>query len=160
MDLIQKGAPTLIERKGGDAAACIELLRRKQLINEVVVQSFDWDYLADFHRLEPKQALGGLGPWGTYRGRKLTDADKELSPTWVDEAIRVGVKVVVWNRQVNRAAVDYAHQRGLKVWVYTIDEEPVANSLLDAGVDGLITNNTARMWRMLAVRSLSNRPGQ
>lgn len=152
LDAIQKGSVTLIERKAGDAKACVELLRRKSLVNHVVVQAFDWNYLADFHRLEPAQILAGLGPWGSFKGEKLSDDDKWLSPRWVDEAERIGLKAVVWNKQVGRDAVAYAHSRGLKVWTYTINDPAVANELLDLGVDGLISDNPAQTWRTLALR--------
>ena len=46
-----------------------------------------------------------------------------------------------------------AHQRGLKVWVYTIDDPDQANELLDMGVDGIITNNTSLIWKAIALRS-------
>lgn len=141
LDVIQKRSVTLIERKAGDAASCVELLRRKQLVNRAVVQSFDWQYLEDYHRLEPTQVLGGLGPWGQYRGQKLSDADKVLAPRWIDEARRVGVRVVVWNKQVTRESVRYAHDAGLKVWVYTIDDPAVMRELVGLGVDGIITND-------------------
>lgn len=152
LDVIQAGGVTLIERKAGPAKDCVELIRRKSLLNRVVVQSFDWEYLADYHRREPTQVLGGLGPWGSFRGQKLSDDDKWLSPRWVDEAVKVGVRAVVWNRQVRREGVEHAHAQGLKVWVYTIDEAAVANQLLDLGVDGIICNNPAQMWRTFALR--------
>jgi glycerophosphoryl diester phosphodiesterase len=46
-----------------------------------------------------------------------------------------------------------AHQRGLKVWVYTINDPDLANRLLDMGVDGIITNNTSLIWRTIALRT-------
>lgn len=141
LDVIQTESVTLIERKAGGAAACVELLRRKQLVNRAVVQSFDWQYLEDYHRLEPSQVLGALGPWGQYRGQKLSDADKALAPRWVDEARRVGARVIVWNKQVGRESVRYAHDAGLRVWVYTIDDPALMRELVGMGVDGIITNN-------------------
>jgi glycerophosphoryl diester phosphodiesterase len=153
LDLIAKGGGvTLIERKAGEPAACIKLLRDQGRINQVVVQSFDWNYLREFHAQCPEQVLGALGPSGTRNGQKLTDAQKELSTEWIDEARKAGASVVGWNKQVSRAAVDYAHQQGVKVWVYTINEAPLANALLDMGVDGIITDNTAAIWRVLALR--------
>lgn len=141
LDTIQKGSATLIERKNGDAAACVALLRRKHLVNRAVVQAFDWQYLEDYHQLEPTQVLGGLGPWGSYRGQKLSDADKVLAARWVDEAKRIGIRVIVWNKQVTPEAVQYAHTAGLDVWVYTIDDPGVMKSLVAMGIDGIITNN-------------------
>ena len=51
LEVIQAGGVTLVERKDGDPAACVKLLRDKKLVNRVVVQSFDWEYLRGFHKL-------------------------------------------------------------------------------------------------------------
>jgi len=155
LESIQDGGVALIERKSGDAATCVALLRERDLVNRVVVQSFDWDYLMDFHRQEPRQVLGALGPPGSYGGKALVDSEKALDKDWVDAIEKTGARVVVWNRQITREAVTYAHQRGIKVWVYTIDEAPLANELLDLGADGLISNNVSVIWRTLALRSAS-----
>jgi glycerophosphoryl diester phosphodiesterase len=153
LEFIAKGGGVaLIERKAGDAAACIKLLRDQRLINQVVVQAFDWNYLREFHAQCPEQILGALGPAGSRHGQPLTDAEKELGPAWIDDAQKAGARLVVWNKQVSRPAVDYAHQQGLKLWVYTINEARLADHLLDLGVDGLITDNATAIWPVLALR--------
>lgn len=157
LDAIQAGGGlTLIERKAGDAAACIKLLRERQLINQVIVQAFDWKYLTDFHQQEPRQVLGALGPPSTRDGKKLTAKEKELSEVWIDEAHKTGARAVVWNNQVTKGTVAYAHEKKLKVWVYTINDPAEANRLLDLGVDGIITNNTGLIWRTLALRKAAS----
>lgn len=154
LDTIQgSGGVTLIERKEGDAVALAGLLREKKLINRLVVQSFDWQYLKTFHELEPTQVLGALGPPKCLAdGRKPTDQPKLLSAAWLDELVKTGAKVAVWSDQVTQESVALAHQRGLKVWVYTINEPAAANKLLDLGVDGIITNNSGLLWKTLALR--------
>ena len=52
-------------------------------------------------------------------------------------------------------SVELAHQRGLKVWVYTINDSELANRLLDMGVDGIITNNTSLIWKTVALRAMA-----
>jgi glycerophosphoryl diester phosphodiesterase len=154
LDTIQQGSVTLIERKDGDPDACITLLHSKDLINKVVVQAFDWEYLREFHHLEPEQVLGALGPPTLLPdGKKPSGRSKDLSEVWLDDLQKTGAKVAVWNQQVSKETVQIAHDRGLKVWVYTINDPAVANQLLDIGVDGLITNNTSLIWRTLALRT-------
>jgi len=68
--------------------------------------------------------------------------------------VKTGANVAVWNDQVTKASVKDAHKRGLKVWVYTINDPAAANKLLDMGVDGIITNNTGLLWRTLALRAM------
>jgi glycerophosphoryl diester phosphodiesterase len=156
LDTIQEESVTLIERKHGDPSSCINLLRNMDLINKVVVQSFDWEFLRQFHVQEPDQVLGALGPpTRLANGKKPFGRGKKLSSAWLDNLQKAGAKVAVWNRQLSRRAVQLAHDRGLKVWVYTINDPVLANRLLDAGVDGLITNNTSLMLRTLALRANS-----
>jgi len=157
LDTIQKGGVTLIERKGGAPADCIQLLREKNLINKVVVQSFDWEYLRAFHEQEPEQVLGALGPPGRLAdGTPSQGKPKELNAAWLDELQKTGAKVAVWSDKVSRATVQLAHQRGLRLWVYTIDDPAQAQELLDMGVDGIITNNTSLIWTALALRAQRN----
>jgi glycerophosphoryl diester phosphodiesterase len=153
LDTIQKGSVTLIERKVGDAAACIRLLKEKDLINKVVVQAFDWSYLKDFHQQEPSQILGALGPPNKLSdGSKPTGINKALNNQWLDDLVKAGASVAVWNDKVSKEVVAEAHKRGLKVWCYTINDSDLANRLLDIGVDGIISNNTSLIWRTVALR--------
>lgn len=152
LDVIEDGGVTLIERKAGEAVACVKLLQERELVNRVIVQAFDWDYLTDFHKREPRQVLGALGPPSTRAGKKLTDDEKVLSESWIAEAQRTGASAIVWNKQVTKETVAHAHQKGLKVWVYTINDPTEAERLLDFGVDGLITNNTSLIWRTIALQ--------
>ena len=155
LDLIQDGNVTLIERKAGDAAACVKLLRERNLINHVVVQSFDWKYLKDFHQQEPRQILAALGPPGSRGGKKLDDAAKTLDKIWVDEIRQTGARVVVWNRQITRESVASAHEQGMKVWVYTIDDPTLAQAMRELGANGIISNDPSAIQRVLALRDSS-----
>jgi len=150
LDLIQAASVTLIERKAGDAATLVQLLRERSLVNRVVIQAFDWDFLRAFHKLEPRQIIGALGPPNARDGRKLTQDEKALSSAWLHEVAALGARIVVWNRQVDAAAIKIAHDRGFKVWVYTINDEALARELVAAGVDGIITDNPAILWKVLA----------
>ena len=81
----------------------------------------------------------------TKDGKKLTDTEKALSPAWLDEVKAIGAHAAVWNKQVDAAAVKAAHERGLKVWVYTIND-------VAPGVDGIITDNPAILWKAIATK--------
>lgn len=154
IELITPHAVTLVERKDGDARTCVELLRRRGWINRVVVQSFDWDYLRDFHALAPEQVLAALGPVAPAKGQPFTEADKVLGPPQLDRLAAAGASVAVWSRDhVTRASVRDAHARGLKVWVYTVNDVAAAREMLDLGVDGIISNHPPLIWKALALRA-------
>ncbi len=150
LDVIQRGSSTLIERKAGAPDGCVKLIRERGLLNQVVVQAFDWEYLRAYKRLEPSQILGALGPPSAREKRKLTDSEKTLSAGWLDEIKSIGARVAVWNSQVTRSSVRAAHRRGLSVWIYTINDEATARKLLKIGVDGIITDNPAIIWKSMA----------
>jgi glycerophosphoryl diester phosphodiesterase len=153
LDVIQVEGVTLIERKGGDAAACLQLLRDKKLVNHVIVQSFDWKFLRAFHELESAQILGALGPPSQdAQGRKLRPDERFLNADWIQGARDAGAQVIGWNDLVKAEPIALAHRSGLKVWIYTIDDMAGAGRLLDMGVDGIISNNPAIVWKTLATR--------
>jgi glycerophosphoryl diester phosphodiesterase len=156
LDTIQRECVTLIERKHGDPNSCINLLHHKVLINKVVIQSFDWEYLTQFHEHEADQTLAALGPPTLLAdGKKRLRRGKKLSAAWLDDLQKTGAKIVVWNRHLSQLAVKLAHERDLKVWVYTINDSALANRLLDIEVDGLITNNIELIRNTIALRSSS-----
>jgi glycerophosphoryl diester phosphodiesterase len=138
------GGVTLIERKAGDAATLAKILRERELVNKVVVISFDWQFLRELHELEPFQVLGALGPPESLPdGRTPSRGRKGLSATWLDALVKTGARVVVWNRGVLGAAVKLAHLSGWRVWVYTVDSPTEAHRLVGLGVDGIISNDPA-----------------
>ncbi len=128
LDSIQAGSTTLVERKGGDPAACVELLRQKKLLDQVVVQAFDWKYLAGCHRLAPNLVLAALG-------------HKEFSPEKLDEIAKTGAAIVAWeDRFTDESTIAAIHARGWKAWVWTVDQPQRVAELVGAKIDGIISN--------------------
>jgi glycerophosphoryl diester phosphodiesterase len=154
LEVIQPGGVTLVERKGGDPAACVKFLRDKNLVNRLVVQSFDWEYLREFHELEPTQILAAIGPPKVMSdGNEPLNGNGKLTVAHLDELARTGAKVVVWkHKAISPEIIQIVHQRKLKLWVYTVNDPKLANALLDWGADGLITDNTSLIWKTLALR--------
>jgi glycerophosphoryl diester phosphodiesterase len=54
------------------------------------------------------------------------------------------------SRMVNSAFVRQAHAKGIRVHVWTINEEHDMKRLLDAGVDGIFTDDAALLMRVLS----------
>lgn len=136
LDVIQQGSITLVERKAGDAATCVQLLREKNLLEHVVVQAFDWNYLADCHRLAPELILGALG-------------SKDLSDDRLDEIQKAGARIVGWNHQdLQRQQIEAVQRRGMKIWAYTVNDVPRAQQLIADGIDGIITDYPAKIMQL------------
>ena len=69
----------------------------------------------------------------------------------MDQIRALGARVAVWNRQVDAESVRAAHARGLRVWVYTINEPDLARSLVASGVTGIITDDPQRIQSALSL---------
>lgn len=139
------GAVPLIEHKSGDAATLVHLLRSRNLINRVVVISFNWKFLREFHELEPAQALGALGPPARLsNGRKPVHSRRGLGPR-LSDLMKTGARIAVWNPKASRRGIRAARQCDLKVWVYTVNEPRLAQRLAKLGARGIITNEIERI---------------
>jgi glycerophosphoryl diester phosphodiesterase len=146
------GSVALIERKSGDAATLARLLREQKLINRVVVISFDWKFLREFHELEPNQVLGALGPPSRLsNGRRPVHPRRRLESRLKD-LTKTGARIAVWNRKISKRSIQSAHKGGLKVWIYTVDDARLARQLLKRGVDALITNRISTIQAAVAKR--------
>lgn len=131
--LICPRASCMIERKGGDAATCVALLRRLAVVERCVVTAFDWAFLAECQALAPELALGALGT-------------ETLTPERLTEAERVGARVIGWDdAYITADHVRLVHSRGLRAWVWTVDDPRRADELISWGIDGLISNVPAKM---------------
>lgn len=122
-------AIALVERKSGPAGDLIALLRSQNCVDCVVVQSFDWQWLAECRRLAPKLSLTVLG-------------EKALRAEHLDEAVRLGAVALAWDDAATDAGTIAAiHARGMKAWAWTVDEPARQQQLLAWGIDGVITND-------------------
>jgi glycerophosphoryl diester phosphodiesterase len=141
LDLIcGHGAVTVIEHKSGDAPTLAQILQERNLTNRVVVISFNWKFLRELHALLPEQVLGALGPpTRLSNGRRPLHPRRQLSSRLKDLA-KTGAQIAVWNRKVSQRSIQAAHRRGVKVWIYTVDEARPARQLLKRGVNGIISN--------------------
>jgi glycerophosphoryl diester phosphodiesterase len=136
LDLIQTSSVTLIERKAGDPAALIRLLEEKGLTDRVVVQAFDWEFVAECRRRSPRLALGTL-------------SGKPANPEQIKAAADTGADIIVWDHQkIGRREIAQIHELGKKAWAYTIDDPNRAKQLIAAGLDGIITNKPAVMRKL------------
>ncbi|MCA8948349.1 MAG: hypothetical protein KDE27_02535 [Planctomycetes bacterium] len=143
---ILPAAVPMIERKGGDAGALAAELARLERLDEVMVQAFDWDFLTELHRVEPRLLIGALGA-------------KELSPARHEELSRTGAAIVHWNHgdlTVEAAAAVRAADRLL--CVYTVDPDPCLLGAAAIGCHLVTTNRPARMAELRRRGLLQSRP--
>ncbi|MEP0841102.1 MAG: hypothetical protein HRF43_00130 [Phycisphaerae bacterium] len=132
----------LIERKAGSAASLLAELQRLGVSYQVVVQSFDWNFLAELHSLDPNVALGAL-------------FDGALTAARVDQARAAGAGFIALSQaNVNAQSLALTHGAGLQLVVWTVNDAGAMQQFIDLGVDGIITDHPAAV-RWLVDPSLS-----
>jgi glycerophosphoryl diester phosphodiesterase len=147
------------------AQSLAEALTTLGIAGRTTVQSFDWSFLAAFQRLAPDVPTvyltseqpsfdtvrrGESSPW--LGGRSPEETEGSL-PSLVQSA---GGRI--WSpdfRDLRPIDLEEAHRLGLKVVVWTVNDPKDLASLLQLGVDGIVTDYPDRLRAVLAERGLA-----
>jgi len=127
------------------------LLRRMNVLHRVCIGSFSDARLVRVRRLSQGQACTSMGPRALAAARIC--AWGRFMPRLRADCVQMPVRSR-WARLANPSMIGAAHRAGLQVHIWTIDDEAEMESLLDLGVDGLMTDRPA------ALRSVLMRRGQ
>ena len=123
----------MIEHKGGAARLYLRTLAATASTERVILQSFDWNFVARVRDLAPEVALGALG-------------EGELSTARLRAARNAGAHVVHWDVDALRAEdVERIHALGMLVCVYTANSDSSLCGAARLGVDAITTNVPARL---------------
>jgi len=131
----------MIEHKAGSAATFVAELQRLRSVPDVLLQSFDWQFVADVSRRAPDLAIGLLGPTGDHA---------RLDDGVVAAARSIGAGLLHWHApEVHAEDVRRVHAAGLLLCTYTSDDELGWHGGRALGVDAMCTNDPGRMQRSL-----------
>jgi glycerophosphoryl diester phosphodiesterase len=152
-ELVRAGVPALadvlrrhrdvrviVELKANDPAlarAVVDVVRRADAIERVCAGSFGTRVLREARRLEPALATSASREevrWALYRSWVRWPVSR-VGYAGYQVPERSGA-----TRVVSRRFVEYAHEAGLGVQVWTVDSEADARRLIGWGVDALITD--------------------
>ncbi|GAB3442842.1 glycerophosphodiester phosphodiesterase [Streptomonospora sediminis] len=133
-------------------APLIRALRRTGAWDRVCVGSFDQRRLDQARRLFDRPVATSCGPHEVARLRaaSLSPALRPLAPR-VPACAQIPL---IHGRipLVSRDVIAAAHRRGMQVHVWTINDTAVMERLLDAGVDGIVTDNITGLRQVLLRR--------
>lgn len=104
-------------------------------LDSYVVITFDRESLRRLHQLKPDLATGYLFTTPV----DAAEVKRELGVRYLGPNFRL----------VNRAFVDAAHDAGLKVNPWTVNEENDLQSMLEIGCDAITTDRPDRMLKLL-----------
>jgi glycerophosphoryl diester phosphodiesterase len=173
---VEAGAPEQTAPREQFVQIVARQVREAGLLDRVTIQSFDWGALMRMREVEPRLPLvaltngdflqtgrPGASPW--LGGIDIDDFGGSL----VAAAASFGadaISPVHGNPQNGKvgdpdyrpyttpALVAEAHDSGLAVIPWTVDDPPTMASLIDASVDGLITDYPDRLRALMAERGL------
>lgn len=115
----------LVERKSGSATKYAQDLPHDSCI---VVQAFDWNFLAELSGLRPDLRLVALGKGA-------------LDELQLQRLKATHVKGISWRaKDLDAQMVATAQNSGLTVFAYTVNDRRKMLDLIAMGVDGLITD--------------------
>ena len=132
LDLVNRQVPVDIELKGPGSVAAVaaiitRYLERGWRPHDFLVSSFNHHELQEFKRLMPHIAVAAL-----------LDAIPLGYAAFAEEL--QAVAVCPGHESINQAYVTDAHNRGLEVYVWTVNDIEEVRRLQALGVDGIFTN--------------------
>jgi glycerophosphoryl diester phosphodiesterase len=136
----------------GAVAPLVEVVRRTNAYDRVCVSSFDQRRLDRARKAFDRPVATSCGPVDVARLRCAS-----LSPLLRLLARRGLACAQIPLRAgrfplLSRDLIATAHRLGLQVHVWTINDGPLMERLLDAGVDGIVSDDTATLRRVLRDR--------
>lgn len=128
------------------ASAAIAVLRRRRMLRRTLISSFDPAALRAARAVAPQVATAALPVAGEDAVALL---DRAASARHA--AIHPNDALLGDGGRATDIVAD-AHRRGLRVHVWTVDDEQRMRTLLVAGIDGIITNDPGRLRRVVDER--------
>jgi glycerophosphoryl diester phosphodiesterase len=118
----------------GMAELIVDMLKRNNLIDTVIISSFDFSELLKVKALDSRIKIGYLIP------SEVTKIN--LFKRYIRKALKNDFYAIhpYYNSLTPEIAYE-AHVNGLKINVWTVDEEKVIRKLVDLDVDGIITDD-------------------
>jgi glycerophosphoryl diester phosphodiesterase len=177
---VEAGAPEQTAPREQFVQIVARLVREARMLDQVTIQSFDWGALMRMREVEPRLPLvaltngdflqvgrPGASPWlggldvddfgGSLVAAVASFGADALSPVHGNPQNGT-VNDPGYRPYTTPALVAEAHDSGLPVIPWTIDDTATMASLMDAGVDGIITDYPDRLRALMADRGLELPP--
>ncbi len=164
--LEMKSVPTTPDQRESSLAIVhevIEEVRTRGLGPRTILHSFDWSILEECARIAPEIPRSYLSQMPENADDPGEDSQKSVAPDF--DALGVSIPQAVANAggslwcpyfmDVTPELVAEAQELGLLVATWTANETDDINAMIDAGVDGIITDYPGRAQRILLSRGMT-----
>ncbi len=133
----------------------IEMIRRLNVVDRVCIGSFSGERLNAFRKSFGPEICTSMGPMDVFRLRMTSLPFPAPYQQQEYQAYCAQVPLRQWGLPViDKWFVSTAHRLGLKVHVWTINEEAEMHRLLDLGVDGLISDEAQLLKSVFVARGI------
>lgn len=138
-------------------------VRSRGLERQTILHSFDWGLLADCARIAPDMPRSYLSQLPENDDDPGEDSAQTVAPDFATLGMSIpraiaqvgGSMWCPYIDDVTPALVAEAHDLGLIVTTWTANEPADIHRLIDAGVDGIVTDYPGRAQRILLDRGLT-----
>ena len=120
----------------------IKLLKGENLVNTSIVSCFAFGELVKLKNLEPIIRLGFLLPEDLVRVRQIK---RKILKAVDNKFYAIHPHFNITDKEI----VDFAHDNGLKVNVWTVNDKDDMERLIQLGVDGIITDDISMANELL-----------
>ena len=138
-------------------------IQKRSLSNRVVLHSFDWKLLEECFLIAPEMPRSYLSQLHESSYNPFDTPTEETSPDFasftcsIPEAIQAagGHLWCPYFKDISVELVTEAHNLGLPVCTWTVNEVEDIENMIDMGIDGIITDYTDRAKKIFKSRGLS-----
>lgn len=114
---LKKGGPALIEN-------VLSLIRQKKMIGETTIISMNMDAIQRIKKRESRIDVGYVSAYS------------------IGQISQLPVELLALNHQsITHQVVNKAHKQNIKVYAWTVNSASVMAKMIEAGIDGIITDN-------------------
>jgi glycerophosphoryl diester phosphodiesterase len=152
------------------ARVVLDVVNTYKMENRVAIQSFDWRTLQEIQHLAPDMTTSYLTvnqSWLNNLQRDQPGASPWMSGFDVDNFDGSAPRAIqaaggkIWSsyhQEVDAASIQVAHELGLLVKVWTVNDKDRMIELIDIGVDGIITDYPDVLRDVLSDRKITVPP--
>lgn len=129
----------------GISEKVINLLKKKNVLDSTIIQSFNIEELLEARKIDPSIELAAIVP-----------RNDEYFPEWekrkkiVQNIIDLKfTNIATQNKNVDDLFINYCHKNDLRVFVYTLNTKKRMEKFITMGVDGIIVNSITKAKEIL-----------
>ncbi len=139
-------------KAAGVLAPLVRLVRRMDVADRICLGSFSDARIAAARRLFGPAVCTSLGPRGVAALRLSSYSPRAAGLVRIQAGCAQVPLQLGGRALVDERFVAAAHERGLQVHVWTVDDPAEVETMLDLGVDGIMTDRPAMLRELLEKR--------